>query len=77
MGTSTAAKYVKCPYYKKHDAIRVVCEGIFETNTLHLVFLSAEDRKQWMGEQCDSILGCRDCPIHMLLDQKYEECTYE
>lgn len=72
MGASTAAKYVKCPYYKKHDAIRIVCEGLVEGNTIHLVYESQTERKQYMKESCNSILGCRDCLVHIMLDQKYE-----
>lgn len=73
MGASTVAKYVKCPYFKKCDAIRIVCEGLIEGNTIHLVYESKTARKQHMKEACNDILGCRDCPIHMMLDQKYEE----
>ena len=73
MGSSTAAKYVKCPYYRKHDAIRIVCEGIRKGNTIHLVYETKEERRRYMKESCNSILGCRDCPVHMMLDQMYEE----
>ncbi len=73
MGASTAAKYVKCPYYRKHDTVRIVCEGIREGNTIHLVYATQDERKQYMKESCNSILGCRDCLVHMMLDQKYEE----
>lgn len=73
MGASTAAKYVKCPYYKKHDIIRIVCEGVQLGNTIHLVFDTQDERRNYMKESCNSILGCRDCLIHIMLTQMYEE----
>lgn len=73
MGASTVAKYVKCPYYKKCDITKIVCEGLCEGNTIHLVFETQASRKQYMRESCNSILGCRDCYVHIMLDQKYEE----
>jgi hypothetical protein len=73
MPTPHAAKYVKCPYYHNNDANRIVCEGLCEGNTINLVYESQADRKQYMKDVCNSILACRDCPIHILLDQKYEE----
>ena len=77
MGASTVAKYVKCPYFKKHDAIRIVCEGLKDGNTIHLVYETPAERKSYMEGSCNSIFGCRDCPIHMMLDQKYEEDANE
>ena len=77
MPTPLAARDVKCPYYHNNDANRIVCEGLSDGNTINLVYVSQADRKKYMKDVCNSILGCRDCPIHMLLDQKYEECTYE
>ena len=73
MGSSTASKYVKCPYYKKHDSVRIVCEGIARGCTIHLVHESHDLRRTFMHDACNSILGCRDCKIHMMLDQMYEE----
>ena len=73
MGASTVAKYVKCPYFKKNDAVRIVCEGVCNRSTLHTAFESKELRKEYMGQYCNSIFGCRDCLIHMALNQKYEE----
>lgn len=77
MPTPHAAKNVKCPFYHNHDANRIVCEGLYKGNTINLVFESQTDRRKHMYDVCNSIFGCRDCPIHMMLDQKYEEYTYE
>ena len=76
MPTPHAAKYVKCPYYHNLDPNRIVCEGLYEGNTINLVFELPEERKRYMNEYCNSIFGCRDCFIHMMLNQKYEEDIY-
>jgi hypothetical protein len=73
MPTPYGAKFVKCPFYRNHDANRIVCEGLAEGNTVNLVYESQAERKQYMKEVCDDILGCRDCPIYLMLNQKYEE----
>lgn len=67
------AKFVKCPYYHNHDSNRIVCEGISKGNTINIVFENSLERGQYMNERCDSIRECRKCPIHSLLDQKWED----
>lgn len=76
MPTPYEAKFVKCPYYRNHDANRIVCEGLAQGNTINLVFESQTEKKAYMKDVCYDILGCRDCPVHMMLDQKYEEELY-
>ena len=73
MPTPYQAKFVKCPYYRNHDSNRIVCEGLSRGNTINLVYESQAKRKQYMERVCNGILECRDCPIHMMLDQMYEE----
>lgn len=75
MPTPYEAKFVKCPYYRNHDANRIVCEGLCEHNTINLVYQSQAERSKYMKTVCYDILGSRDCPIYMMLDQKYEEDT--
>ena len=66
-------KYVKCPFYRKTDTNRIVCEGLQEGNTINLAYESRGDKKQYMSERCNSIEGCRLCPIHELLERMYDE----
>lgn len=73
MPTPYAAKFVECPFYHRHETNKIVCEGLCEGNTINLVYESQADRKLYMKENCNSILGCRDCPIYIMLDSKYEE----
>ena len=67
------AKFVKCPYFQRYEDNRIVCEGLLARNTINLVFEIPEDRKEYMSNNCYGILECRDCPVHMMLTQKYEE----
>ena len=72
MPTPYGAKFVKCPFYRNHDSNRIVCEGLFDGNTLNLVFESSSEKSKYMKIVCDDVLGCRDCPVHIMLDLKYE-----
>lgn len=73
MPTPYGAKFVKCPFYRNHDANRIVCEGLCEGNTINLVYESGADRRRYMKDVCNSILGCRDCPVYILLDGLYDK----
>lgn len=68
-----SAKFVKCPYYRDHESNKIRCEGLSNGNTIHLVYEDSKERKQYMKEHCESIKWCRTCPIHRLLDDKYED----
>jgi len=73
MPTPYEAKFVKCPFYRNHDANRIVCEGLAEGNTINIVYQSQAKKSKYMKEVCNDLLGCRDCPVHIMLLQKYEE----
>lgn len=66
-------KFAKCPFYKRTDLNRIVCEGIHSGTTIHLVHESQIEKKRHMSAHCNSIEGCRRCPIHSLLERMYEE----
>lgn len=68
---SWQTKFVKCPYYKKHDLHQIVCEGINNESSTHIVFGAETDTKRHMQKYCNDIGGCRACPMHDLLDRKY------
>lgn len=65
------AKFVKCPYYKKHDQHQIVCEGINKESTTHVVFNDSKAKVAYMHKRCNDIGGCRKCPLHDTLDRKY------
>lgn len=62
-------KMVKCPFYRKTDPNRIVCEGLREGTTIALNFESSVEKREYMRERCQGIEGCRYCPIHSLLDR--------
>lgn len=76
MPTPRAAKFVKCPFYRNHDANRIVCEGLADRNTINLVYESSVDRTKYFQAVCCDLLSARDCPVHMMLMLKYEENPY-
>lgn len=67
------SKYAKCPYYRRHDTNRICCEGTSDDNTINIVFGSKQDLKEYERAYCNDIFGCRDCPLHKMLDKKYED----
>ena len=73
MGTKYEDKFVKCPYYRRHENNKIACEGIRQGNTINLVFEQQADKRLHMHEYCYSIFGCRDCIVHIALNMKYEE----
>ena len=73
MGAKYEDKFVKCPYYHRHEGYKIACEGFYKGNTLNLVFELPQAKTKHMHEYCYSLLGCRDCIIHRALDMKYEE----
>ena len=66
-------KYVKCPFYCRTDTLRIVCEGLEEKSKINLTFELPEDKSRYMHSFCYGVLECRDCPIHSMLNSKYEE----
>ena len=66
-------KFVKCPFYRTSSPGRIVCEGVDKGNNINLTFEDRADKVKYMKEVCYDLLGCRDCPIYIMLEQKYEE----
>ena len=73
MGTKYEDKFVKCPFYHRHDTNRIVCEGLSKGNTINLVYESQAKKITYMKSRCYSIEGCRTCPIYELLDRKWAD----
>lgn len=70
-GTKHVLPDVVCPYYKKSDNIRIVCEGITEASSVHIVFGGKEGTTRYIKTYCATFSGCRKCRLHKLLDAKY------
>lgn len=71
MSTPYGAKFVKCPFYHRHEENRIICEGLHEGNTINLVYESRIELRRYMQDKCNSIEGCRRCAIYGLLDRKW------
>jgi hypothetical protein len=65
------AKFVKCPFYHTNTSNKIVCEGLSDGNTINLVFQSCVDRNNHMVVACYDIELCRECPIYIMLEKKY------
>ena len=66
-----ASKFVKCPYYTNNDNNKIKCEGLSKDSSLHLVFQDCLDRAKYMKEYCNSVFACRDCLLHIALNEKW------
>ena len=65
------SKYVVCPYYTKHDANRICCEGTNEQNTISLLFGDGQKQKAYTVMYCNSMEGHRRCLLYRALNLKY------
>jgi hypothetical protein len=66
-------KFVQCPFYRKTNSGRIVCEGFREGSTINVAFNDRGDKMRFMKTRCESIEGCTQCPIHELLERMYDE----
>lgn len=65
-------KFVKCPFYRKNEKNRIVCDGICKGNTINLSFEDCRDKKMYMKEMCDKFDGFPTCPIFTILERMCE-----
>ena len=68
-----AAKFVKCPFYKRNDNNRIICEGVSKKNKLHLVFEDPISKSRYMKDHCNGIQTCQSCLIHKVMSEKWED----
>ena len=60
----------KCPYYRKDNGIRLVCEGIIQDMvSVNMIF---HDRKSLLAHRGRYCVRCyENCPIKQMVDAKY------
>ena len=63
---------VKCPFYKRHEDRRIVCEGITDGNTVHMVFEAGTRREKYMATRCASMGGYKNCRVFEAVMKKYD-----
>ena len=62
---------VECPFYKRDDKTKLVCEGVRTDVNIQQNFPRREDMEAYMRDFCLS--GCwRGCMIAALAREKYE-----
>lgn len=66
-------KYIACPFFFKQEARKIYCEGFSRGNRIHLSFETHDLMRVHQIRYCESIKGCKDCPIYPLISKKYEE----
>ncbi len=62
---------VKCPYFKRRDKLKIVCEGFFNGFNTALEFPGVLRRADYIQRYCSSLSGCEECPLHKLNDEKW------
>ena len=60
----------RCPFYKKHDAKCVFCNGYRKIKEIILSFMNTTDRELFMVEFCDHIY--ERCSIYKALERECE-----
>lgn len=73
MSANWEDKLVKCPFYRSSHPGRIVCEGVQEGCTINLAFQDRGAKMRYMKSCCESFEGLRECRIHNLLEEMYED----
>ena len=64
-------KYIKCPFYKRTEAVKIHCEGVEDSLSIHIVFPSPDVRKDYQHSYC-----CTDkyrrCLVAQMNEKKWE-----
>ena len=58
-----------CPFYRSEDGYRVVCEGVVNSSSIHVVFQSSTKKHEYCRKYC-----CKDykaCKVSHVLYAKY------
>jgi len=72
MATSKLGQvYAKCPFYRSSDALKIVCEGITDDCTMHLIFNARKKRNLHRELFCDA--RYQYCEIYRMLEEKYAD----
>lgn len=74
MGKEYKSAYAICPYYHEESTQSIVCDGLQEGNTIHTMFSSRTDCKDYKVARCRS-RAWEKCPIAKMLTRLYQEGT--
>ena len=64
---------VVCPFYNGEDKLDVRCEGLQRGATLVNHFPTPRRKQGYMDSFCQSLEGCRQCPIHGMMTRVWNQ----
>ena len=64
-----------CPFYKRESKYMISCEGFYGETELVTRFKKANDKDKWQKKVCFQMELCALCPVHSLLEAKYESLS--
>lgn len=76
MGDSYQSKFVKCPFYEKDRLGYIKCEGVNDSCSIQLAFVTEEgnarmnDKKEYLYKYCAD--KYHSCMIYQMLSRKYK-----
>ena len=59
----------QCPFYISEDSNRVLCEGIEEDSTIHIVFQSSTKKREYCKKHCRD--NYKACKVSVMLFSMY------
>lgn len=61
----------KCPFYTCEESIRIMCEGIQQNSSVHIVFGMVKQRQTYSREYCQR--DYKQCIQYQGLMHKYDD----
>ena len=64
---------VVCPFYKRQEACKIVCEGVLECTTIHTVFRTSEQLTDHQTKYCTDVKRCSRCVLYNAIMARYQK----
>lgn len=58
-----------CPFYRSEDDFRVLCEGVVDASSIHVVFQSSKKKHEYSKRYCCG--NYKSCKVSHMLYAKY------
>ena len=65
--------YALCPFYRRAEKQKVICEGLVENSTVHMAFATSTEMDAYKREYCDK--AYRMCLWEQTLEKRYEQVS--